>query len=122
MKSLVRILRVLLPAVLSTLLCACRPATTFAEQNPIPEIYDASGMDVPDGTDQFPVNGPAVMDIIRDAVPSGTGFTPSTMVTLFDNEGGSYLLFFSKDRRHFLLDDHGWRLTRRQARAVNKLI
>lgn len=116
------ILRLFLAAVLAAGLCACRPSTTFADHNPVKEVYDAAGMDVPDGEGQFPVDGSAVLAIIDKAVPSGEEFSPTTVVTIFDNNGGSFLFFFSKDRRHFVIDDTGWRLNRRQARAVNKLI
>ena len=122
MKSSRHILHFLLAAVLAAGLCACRPSTTFGDHNRVKEVYEAAGMDVPDGEGQFPVDGKAVLDIIGQAAPCGEEFTPATLVTIFDNEGGSFLFFFSKDRRHFVIDETGWRLTRRQARAVNKLI
>ena len=122
MKPTQPILRLLLAAVLAAGLCACRPSTTFADHNPVKEVYDAAGMDIPDWEGQFPVDGNAVLAIIGQATPCGEEFTPTTLVTIFDNEGGSFLFFFSEDRRHFVINDTGWRLTRRQAERVNKLI
>jgi hypothetical protein len=121
MKPTQHIQRLLLAAVLAAGLCACRPATTFADRYPISEILDAASMDIP-AEGQYNIDGTAVLAIVNQAVPSNAGFKPTTMVSLFDSNAQSYVLYFSKDRRYFMLNDDTYRLTRRQAKRVNKLI
>ena len=120
MDSSRQILRALTLCLLTLWLCACQ-STTFADHFSISEITGAASMDIPP-KGQIPVDGDAVLAIVRQAVPDGSAFTPTTVLSIFDDSGSSYLLFFSQDRRYFAVDGTGWRLTRRQASAVNKLI
>lgn len=121
MKATRNILHALVLAVLALAPYSCQ-TRTFADDCPIREAYDAAGMDVPYGEGQFPIDGNAVLAIIRQGVPANAGFEPATLVSLSDNEGRSCLLFFSKDRRYFMLENAIYRLTPRQAKRVNKLI
>ena len=121
MKSARPILSLLVLAALAAALGACQ-GRTFADECPDWKIFSAAAIDIPESEGQIVVDGNAVLEAIRDGVPAGKAFTPTTLVSLFDERGDSYLLLFSGDRRYFQLDDQVWRLSRRQAKAVNKLI
>ena len=121
MKSVRPILSLLVLAALAAALGACQ-GRTFADECPDWKIFSAAAIDIPESEGQIVVDGNAVLAIIRDALPASTAFTPTTLVSFFDESGASYLLLFSGDRRYFQLDDQVWRLSRRQAEAVNKLI
>ena len=121
MKSARHILSLLVLTALAAALSACQ-SRTFADEYSAWNIFSAASIDIPESEGQIVVDGAAVLAIIRDAVPAGTNITPTTLVSFFDESGASYLLLFSADRRYFQLDDKVWRLSRRQAEAVNKLI
>jgi hypothetical protein len=112
---------ILLSLFVLAALGACQ-SRTFADEYPAWNIFSAASIDIPESEGQIVVDGAAVLALIRDGVPASTNFTPTTLVSFFDESGASYLLLFSADRRYFQLDDKVWRLSRRQAEAVNKLI
>lgn len=114
---------ILIPVILCAIalgLCACR-STTFAEHFSIRDIQSAASLDIP-AEGQYNVDGEAVLAVLNHATPDGSDFTPATLLTIFDGEGTSHMFYFSKDRRKFAFNGTGWRLTRRQARAVDKMI
>ena len=121
MKSARPILSLLVLAALAAALGACQ-GRTFADEYPAWKVFSAASIDVPESEGQIVVDGNAVLAAIRDGVPASTDFTPTTLVSIFDESGASYLLLFSADRRYFQIDNKVWRLSRRQAEAVNKLI
>jgi len=113
--SILLLAGVLLPAA------SCRQTAGFTDDYTIRDVLDAAAAEIP-GVASYPVNGAEVLKIINTARKDPAQFTPATIVSLFDNDGGSYLLYVSKDRRHFELNGTGYSLSRKQARVLDKYI
>ena len=118
MKSARHILSLLVLTALAAALSACQ-SRTFADEYSAWNIFSAASIDIPESEGQIVVDGSAVLEIIRDGVSANRNFTPTTLVSFFDESGASYLLLFSADRRYFQLDDKVWRRSRQQTHLIS---